>query len=66
MHVIVVHIIKEKKMKKMTKKTKTTLIRILKRILATLEKNKDLKITGNLTIEEINPEDMGREDIREL
>ena len=53
-------------MKKMTKKTKTTLIRILKRILATLEKNKDLKITGNLTIEEINPEDMGREDIREL
>lgn len=49
-------------MTKMNKKTKTTLIRILKKILTALEKNKDLKITGDLTIEEINPEDVGRED----
>lgn len=50
----------------MTKKGKIGLIKLLKRVITALETEKNLKITGELTIEEINPEDVGREDIREL
>ena len=50
----------------MTKKAKSSLVKLLKRVITALETEKNIKITGELTIEEINPEDMGREDIREL
>jgi hypothetical protein len=42
------------------------LVLLLKRAIILLEKEKPIKEIKKLTIEEINPEDTGREDIREL
>jgi hypothetical protein len=49
----------------MNKKVKLELILLLKRAINLLEREETPE-TKELTIEEINPEDVGREDIREL
>ena len=63
MHAIVVHIIKKNKMNEIIR---IELVLLLKRAIILLEKEKPIKEIKKLTIEEINPEDTGREDIREL
>jgi len=57
---------KDKREKKMNEIIRIELVLLLKRAIILLEKEKPIKEIKKLTIEEINPEDTGREDIREL